>query len=541
MFISPVPRERNQTVSSSDQRTILTIDMGTSGPKVALYAMDGSLIGSEFEEVGLILLPGGGAEQRPEEWWDAIRRATKRLLARELADRRRISAVCTTTQWSGTVAVDRSGQHLMNAIIWMDSRGAKYMPGLTGGRVRIAGYGVTRLWRYLRLTGGAPGHSGKDSIAHILWIMRERPEIYGKTWKFLEPKDFINLRLTGRFAASCESMALHWLTDNRDISRIRYDDRLIRMAGIDREKLPELKSAIDILGPVQPEVAADLGMAPDVPVVMGTPDVQAAAIGSGAVEDYEGHLYLGTSSWLTCHVPFKKVDIANNMASLPSARPDRYFIANEQESAGACLTFLRDKIVYHKDQLLAESAQPDVYKLFDEVVAEVPAGSGKLIFTPWLFGERTPIEDHHIRGGFFNLSLHHTRSHMVRAVFEGVALNSRWLLDSVESFIKRPLAEINLIGGGANSDIWCRICADVLNRPINQMEAPVLAGSRGVAFLAAIALGEMGFGDIAGKTRIARTYQPDPSNRGIYDELFREFKEIYLKNRKISARLNRGT
>ena len=154
---------------------------------------------------------------------------------------------------------------------------------------------------------------------------------------------------------------------------------------------------------------------------MGSPDLPCAAIGSGAVRDYQGHLYIGTSSWLTCHVPYKKTDISHNMASLPSAIPNKYFIANEQETAGACLNFLRDNILYHKDELLAEEQVPDVYKIFDRIVENTPPGSDKVIFTPWLYGERTPIEDHSVRCALFNLSLKTTREHIIRAVFEGVA------------------------------------------------------------------------------------------------------------------------
>jgi len=196
----------------------------------------GEVIDFEFEETHLSLLPNGGAEQNPDEWWDAILKSSKRLLAKELVPVDYIVAVSCTTQWSGTVAVDRDGNHLMNAIIWMDSRGSQYIKEITGGLIKVEGYGIWKLLRWLCLTGGIPAHSGKDSIAHILFIRNEFPEIYKKTYKFLEPKDYINLRFTGKFAASFDSIALHWVTDNRDISNIVYDDRLLKMSTIDREK-----------------------------------------------------------------------------------------------------------------------------------------------------------------------------------------------------------------------------------------------------------------------------------------------------------------
>jgi xylulokinase len=286
-------------------------------------------------------------------------------------------------------------------------------------------------------------------------------------------------------------------------------------------------------------VADDIGLSRQVQVVMGTPDIPAAAVGSGAVDDYSGHIYIGTSSWLTCHVPYKKTDILHNIASLPSAIPGRYFVVNEQETAGACLSFLRDNVVYHKDELVCEADVANVYQLFDRIAARVPAGSDKLIFTPWLYGERTPIEDHSVRSCLFNISLRTTREHIVRAVFEGVAFNTRWLLSTVERFVKRPMDDLRMIGGGANSAVWCQIHADVLNRTVRQVKDPILANLRGSGLLGAVALGYLRFEDIPDMVEVAGTFRPNPDHRAIYDELYREFLNIYKRNKAIFARLNR--
>jgi len=517
----------------------LAIDLGTSGPKVALVSVQGQVIACEIEKTPVELLPGGGAEQSPDDWWRAICAATHRLMARPKVSRRTIVGICCTTQWSGTVAVDRDGRPLGNAIIWMDARGAPYVKRITSGPVRLEGFGVDKLWRWIRLTGGIPGASGKDPIAHILFLKHEKPDIYGATHKFLEPKDYLNLRLTGRYAASYDSIILHWVTDNRRIDRIDYHYGLLKMAGLDRKTLPDLKRAVDLLGPLLPTAAEDLGLPPGLPVVMGTPDLHSAAIGSGAVRDYEAHLYIGTSSWLTCHVPFKKTDLLHNMASIPSAIPGRYFIANEQETAGGCLAFLRDKILFPPDTGSDSDTAARRFATLEAQAREVPPGSRGLIFTPWLYGERTPVEDHFVRGGFHNLSLEADRGTLVRAVLEGVAYNARWLMTYVEKFIKRQLSHINMVGGGANSDLWCQICADVLNRTIHQIQDPIEANARGAGILAAVALGYGRFEDIAGKVAIAATYRPDPDNHRLYRQMFAEFLAIYRQNRRIYARLNR--
>jgi len=311
---------------SSGDKYILAVDLGTSGPKTAVISTHGEVVHSEFEQTKVVLLPGGGAEQDPEAWWDTIVSTAKKVLAKGLVPSEDIAAVSVTTQWSGTVPVDREGRHLMNAIIWMDCRGADALRERLKGMIRIEGYPPLMLMNWLRLTGGAPASSGKDPIAHILWLKSDRPEIYRNTYKFLEPKDYINLRLTGRFAATYDSILLHWVTDNRDPDKVVYHDRLLRMAGIDRDKLPDLIRAIDVLGPVKDEVADGLGLRRGTPVIGGTPDVPSACVGSGAVRDYEGHIYIGTSSWISAHVPFKKTDLAHSFGSFPSPIPWRYLI-----------------------------------------------------------------------------------------------------------------------------------------------------------------------------------------------------------------------
>lgn len=523
-----------------NQKFILAIDLGTGGPKVALVSTDGHLAGFEFEPVEYLLLPDGGVEQKPDAWWKAIKKAAKRLIEQNRALVDHIIAVSATAQWSGTVAVDSNGSALMNAIIWMDSRGVEYVKKMTRGWINFEGYSVMKILSWLRLTGGLPCHSGKDPIAHILYIKKNLPQIYAETYKFLEPKDYINLCLTGKFAASYDSITLHWVTDTRDISNIFYDDRLLKMAEISRAKLPDLKRAIDVLGPLKKDVARELGLNSDIQVIMGTPDLQSAAIGSGAVRDYEGHLYIGTSSWLTCHVPIKKTDIVHKMATLPSAIPQRYFVANEQETAGACLKYLVNNFLHSPQKEKSPPGTDIDYDLINSLAESVPAGSNNIIFTPWLNGERTPVEDHTIRGGFHNLSLHTTQDHLIRAVFEGVAYNSRWLLKYVEKFINREFEALNFIGGGAMSDVWCQIHADVLNRTIRQVKDPIQANVKGAAYLASMALGYMKIEDIAQQVEIKRVYKPNPDNLAIYDKLFREFVNIYKKNRSIYARLNGG-
>ncbi len=519
-------------------RHVLAWDLGTSGAKVGLVAADGAVLASEFQPVAL-RLEGGGAEQRPADWWDALASATLRLLARDLVPRASIAALGVTAQWSGTVAIDARGEPLHDAIIWMDSRGAEQIQRLCGGFPEVSGYALHKLWRWMRLTGGAPGHAGKDPLAHILWLREKQPSVYERTSKFLEPKDYLTYRLTGRLAASYDSIALHWVTDNRDAGRVVYDDGLLALAGLERGKLPELVPSTEPLGQLLPEHAQRFGLEKDVLVTASAPDVHSAAIGAGTTRDHAVHLYIGTSSWISCHVPKKKTDVLHNMAALPAAIPGRYLLLNEQETAGACLTHLRDKLFFADDALSVGPAPPRFFEAFDQVAQSSPPGARDLLFLPWLYGERTPVEDRALRGAFFNYSLEHERADVARATLEGIAHNVRWLFGHVESFVGARVDTLRFIGGGADSELWCQILADVLDRAVLKVKSPRLSNLRGAAFISFVALGELGFADVEQRVAIEQSFEPRREYRALYERLFGEYRELYRKNRAIFQRLNR--
>ncbi len=518
---------------------VLTVDLGTSGPKVSVFNEKAELIDSEFAPTQLIITPDGGAEQDPADWLHAIFSAYNTIAARAKFNPKEIETFNITSQWSGTVAIDANGKPLMNGIIWMDARGAEYAGKLTDGFLKIDGYDVFKILKWIRITGGAPTKSGKDSIAHILYLKHKRPDVYNNARYFLEPKDYLNYYFTGRAAASFDSITLHWITDNRNINNIHYHDGLIQQTGVEKSKLPELVSTNTIIGEMHSHLAEKMGLARHVKVVSGSPDTHSAAIGSGAVKDYEGHIYVGTSGWLLTHVPFKKTDLLHNVATIPSSLPGRYLLINEQETSGACLNFLKNNILFPQDELSQHTAPSNFYQLADQEVLKVPAGSNGVMFTPWLNGERSPIDDHKTRASFLNLGLKNTRGDMVRAVYEGVANNNRWLMIYAEKLIQKPFESLRIIGGGANSNIWCQIMADTMNREILQVEDPIAANSRGSALLALTATGKMDIDDIGKAVKVKRTFTPNPQNRQLYDERFEIYQSIYSKQKSIFKRLNK--
>ena len=517
---------------------ILAVDLGTSAVKVALITLAGQVLGYESEPFRLYITPGGGAEQSPEEWWQAFLTAAKRLLARNSELRNRVRAVCCSTQGEGTLPVDQDGKALMNCVLWMDMRSASYLKKQARGWINLLGVDVFKLLRWIRLTGGMPSLTGKDPAGHMLLVRDLFPEIYARTFKFLNVLDYLNLRLTGRFVATFDSILTSWVTDNRNPDDIHYDPRLVRDSGIDAGKFPEIVPCTAVLGRLKNEVVEALGLGGGVQVVAGSIDNTAAGIGAGAVSDYTPHLYIGTSSWIAAHLPFKRTDPLTSLASLPCAVPHRYLLTALQATAGGNLAFLRDNILFPSDELRTEKSLPDAFKVMDQVAGRVPAGSHGLMYTPWIWGERAPVDDRTLRAGLFNLSLHNTRADLIRAFLEGVAYNTRWLLAPVEKFMRRRVEAIHIAGGGGSSDIWCQIFADVLNVEVCQVQDPIQANARGAAFIAAVGLGEISFEDVPELVEFKRTYIPDPRNRAIYDERFAVFQQIYKQMKPVYRRLN---
>jgi xylulokinase len=518
--------------------TILAVDLGTSGMKVALITVSGKVLGWESEPVRLVITPDGGAEQSPEEWWQAFLSAAGRLIKRNQAAASNVIAVCASTQGEGTVAVDKRGNALGNAILWMDMRGAPYLRKQLKGWINIDGAGISKVLRFVRLTGGMPSMTGKDPAAHMLFVRDTMPDVYRNTYKFLNVLDYINLRLTGEFVATYDSILTSWVTDNRDPDSIQYNDSLIGTLGIEKAKLPDVVACTKMIGNLKTEVADALGLSGNVKVVAGAIDNTAAAIGAGTVDDFALHLYIGTSSWMAAHVPFKKTDIASSLASIPCALPGRYLLTALQATAGGNLTFLRDNIIYHKDELLQEADVPDIFKVLDQIADRVPAGANGVMYTPWIWGERAPVEDRTLRAGLYNLSMNNTREDIIRAFLEGIAFNTRWLLTPVEKFLGRRVGSINIVGGGAQSDVWCQIFADMMNVEIKQVADPIYANGRGAAWIAAVGMGEIKFSDIPGLVQFKRSYRPQLQNRSVYDEKFEIFKTIYRQMKNIYQRLN---
>jgi xylulokinase len=497
----------------------VAIDQGTTGLKIGIVSFAGETVWSEYHETVTAFGSGGKATQDADEWWRLITAALERGLG--AVDPSTVTALCTTGMWASTVPVDENGEPVGDVLLWFDSQGAAQSARVIAGPV--AGLKPLVAMRWVRSTAGVPSTDGRDPMGHMLHLQHHRPETHRAARWYLEPIDQLSMRFTGVAAATHASMGGAFLTDNRHMSRLRYDADLVRLAGVDASKLPPLVPIGSVVGTVRD----GLGLSTSTRVVAGIPDLHAAAVGTGMVRDFESHIAISTSSWIGCPVPFKRTDVLHQMASIPGLRPDSYVLANSHETAGKCLQWLRDALFPERsyDDLLA-------------MAATAPAGANDVLFTPWLLGERSPVDDRSARAGFHNMSIETTGADLVRAVLEGVAHNARWLHEHVERFCKRRIDVLRIFGGGAQSDLWCQIHADVMNRTIERVADPLNTCMVGCALFAGLSLGEIDVDDVRSLVPIDRTFTPNPSVRAAYDPLYDEFPNLYKSQKRMFARLN---
>ena len=533
-------------------RWILAVDLGNGGPKVAVVGLDGEVRRTAMRPVRVHIGLDGAATQDATEWWGGVVAATREAIEAAGADPSALHAVGITGQWGSSVPVDVHGEPAGEVMLWADTRARDLVREVIGGPVSVSGIAPHKALPFVRVTGGAPSPSGADPTGHSLLLRDRLPEVYARTATLLEPVDYLGLRFTGRAAATPASMILSWLTDNRPGAPLGYVDALVTRTRRDRARLPELVPTGSVLGPLLPAVAEELGVSASgtgVPVVCGIPDLHAAIVGSGAVAPYETHIAVSTTQWIGARVPFKRTDVLHSIATVPGLDPAFPVVANNQETGGAALQWLREQIVAPRDGLLgggsgigaSGAAEESLDPTFEELLAlaaTAPVGSEGLLFMPWLNGERSPVEDKVVRGGWLNVSLRTNRAMLVRSVLEGVALNGRWLFEAYEKFLKRPVPRVRILGGGAQSDLWCQIYADVLGRPVEQVADPRHAQLRGVALWARICLGELALDDVPAHVPVAQTFTPSPIAVLTYADAYAEYEKLYSTTKGLYHRLN---
>jgi xylulokinase len=531
----------------ADPLYLVAADLGTTSLKTCLFEAGERLVlrSCASKRIGLRTGQDGSAEQDPEEWWEAFASTLPEVLAEAGLPSAAVGGLTFCAQMQSLVLVDSRGNAVRPALSYLDSRATRRRAALCSGGPRVAGVGLFLLLPWLSIAGGA-ATSAKDPLWKYLRVAEEEPEAFRRTHRWLDAKDYLTAKCTGRFTMSNDSAFATFLADTRG-GKVRWHPGLIRRFGVDPSHLPDILGQSEVVGGLSREAALRLRLPEGTPVYAGGGDASLIGVGAGAVALGSTHVYIGTSGWVSTVAGRRLVDPVSMMATVPGPAPGRYAYFGEQETSGKCLEWVRDHLaldeigVYLEKRERPSGPEEEHRSLLDyltSTIAQVPAGSGGVLFAPWLHGSRSPFEDPYVRGMFFNLGIETGKRQMIRAVVEGLAYNKRMLLEAQARKIE-PSPVLRFVGGGALSDETCRILADVTGRTVEAVEDPQNAGAAGAALVAAWGSGR--FPDLeraALSVRVRARFQPDPSARAVHERNYRVFRELYKATGKLFRELN---
>ena len=481
------------------ERFIIAHDLGTSGNKATLFTTEGKLVRSFTVPYDVQFFHGNYAQQDPENWWDAVCDATKAVLEGE--DPAKVAAMSFSAQMQGCLVVDKHGNPLRDAIIWADQRAveeAKELEEKVGFR------------RMYEITGHRVSPS--YSIEKLMWLKKHEPEVYGKTYKMLQAKDYIICRATGNFVTDYSDASG---TNALDLQKLEWSKEILKAAGIEKEKLPELKKSTDIAGYIQERVAGEIGLPAGTPVVCGGGDGPCSAVGAACVEDDEFYLTFGTSAWIggTTTKPF--VDEEQTLFCFAHVIPGKYMPCGTMQAAGSSYSYIR--------HALCDGAS---YEELNRMVEKSPAGAKNLIFLPYMLGERSPRWNPDTSAAFLGIKPEHEKKDYVRAVIEGVAMNMELILQAYRK--KKKITSMCLTGGGAKGEVVAQILADVLDVKFRMPDHVEEATSIGAAVIAGVGVGVFDdFDAVKRFLRFGKTVEPKPENQEDYEKLKPIFDEAY--------------
>jgi sugar (pentulose or hexulose) kinase len=507
----------------------LGIDVGTTNVKVALVRDDGTTAAGAQRPLPMSR-SGAVAEQDAAAVWSALAAAVREVTKAAPDDARTATAVGVCSQYSSVVPIDEHTRPLAPMIMWQDTRGTDHSLEILS---RNADAFVTWVERH-----GIPPVGGGLSLAHILYLQEDRPDVHERTAAYVEAMDFVTARCTGRISATQHSTFMFQLCDNRVLEPPAYDDELIKLAGVDATRLPPLVAIDTEIGTLLPAVAEELGLDPGAAVYAGTNDTATSAVATGAFAPGRAGISIGTTSVLVDEVHAFSVDLDHQIFSMPAPFPQRYVVCAENGLGGRIVEHWLRNLVYTADEL-GDHAAEDPFAALDAALRAGRPGAGGVMFLPWLAGASAPQGAGSMRGGFVNMSLETTRRDLARAVAEGVAHNLRALLEPVEAFTGNAVQEIALVGGAARSAAWCQILADVLDRSVVAPTAPDVAIARATALLALQRAGARSLTDLAREpSSEVRRYEPDPANRALFSDRHRQFEAAYAALLPISEALS---
>jgi xylulokinase len=526
---------------------VITYDIGTTAVKTCLFGIEKNitLIASAGKGYGLYILDDGGAEQDTGEWWNALCATTKELFIKTNIQPSQIAGISFCSQMQGLVLVDENGNPVRRPMSYMDQRAKEEIKkGMKFG-IQVAGVNVFRLLKSISINCAA-STSVKDPLWKYKWVENHEPELFSRVYKWLDVKEYIILRCTGRCVMTEDSAFSTLLYDTRR-GKEGWSSSLCRMFGIKMEHLPEIIKSTDKAGTLTAESSAELGLAEGTPVFGGGGDASLIGIGAGCTTAGSTHIYSGTSGWVSTVTDYQTVDPMTEIAAIVGAQHRRFNYFAEMETAGKCLEWVKDHLaldeigIYLKKVHVAEGPEAVNTSLYDyltQTVAKSVPGAGGVIFTPWLHGNRCPFEDPNSAGMFFNIKLETGKTELIRAVLEGVCYHLRWMLECEERRVQTSRT-IRFVGGGALSPVTSQILADITGRTIEVVDNPQNVGAVGAAAVICVGLGIISSFDAVGTLiPAAKVFVPDAQQKVVYDRIYAVFKKLYRVNKDNFAALN---
>jgi len=494
------------------KKCILAHDLGTSGNKATLFDESGALIASKTASYPTNYADGNRAEQNPNDWWKAIVETTRTLLA-EVKDAE-VSVVALSGQMMGCLCVDRDGKPLRPHILYCDQRSVEQERLLTERIDPLEFYAIT-------------GHriSASYSIEKLMWVRQHEPDVFSRTSVMLNAKDYINFRLTGVVATDPSDASG---TNAYDLNRWAWSEKIMEAAELDLSLLPPVRQSIDVIGEVTSETARETGLRAGTPVVCGGGDGSCAGVGVGCIAPGTAYNYLGSSSWIALTVDKPIVDPQRRTMNWAHVVPGLLHPSGTMQTAGAAHSWMaREMCKKFGEKGESGETGKNVYQLIDEAIMQSPVGANKLLFLPYLLGERTPRWNVDAKGAFIGLTLSHRHEDMLRAVVEGISMNLGYIVNIFRQHV--PIPTITVIGGGALSAVWQQIMADAYDAEIRIPNYLEEATSMGAAILGGIGAGIFpDFKAIDRFIKFNKIVQPIPENVAKYKALTPIFDEAYF-------------
>ncbi|MEG1656838.1 MAG: xylulokinase [Christensenellaceae bacterium] len=488
---------------------LIAHDLGTSGNKATLFTTDGEYLKSTVAAYSTHFFNGNWAEQNPQDWYTAVCDSTKNLM--QGLDVKKVAAISFSGQMMGCLCVDKNGTPLKEHIIWADMRAVAQQKQLQS---------KIDMREFYQITGHRIGAS--YTLPKLLWVKQNEPEIYQKTAKVLNAKDYIVYKMTGNMVTDYSDASG---TNAFDLNTFQWSEKILDAVDVDMDLFPAAVPSTHVAGELCAAVAYDCGLVAGIPVVIGAGDGTAAGVGAGSVREGVTYNCLGSSSWIATTAKKPLFDEKMRIFNFAHAVPNMIIPCGTMQTAGNAYAWMK-KVLCQHENFVSKKEGVSSYDLINEQIAQTQVGSNGLFFLPYLLGERTPRWNPDAKGAFIGLEMEHTHADMLRSVVEGVGMNLKLILDIFLEQIK--ISDITIVGGLAKSTVCAQIFTDIFGvnlLPLNHLEE---ATSIGAAVCAGVGVGELkDFNEVDKFVHTVGSFSPNIKNHTHYQKMLKVFDQSY--------------